>query len=82
MWPTNAQRRLGEGGLLLLPVPRKCFEQFSEDCLYSNVWTPQPARSRRLPVMVWFHGGGNQLLSASAIFLGNLAPQFNGRVLA
>jgi len=30
----------------------------SEDCLTLNVWTPKPATSARLPVMVWFHGGG------------------------
>jgi para-nitrobenzyl esterase len=29
-----------------------------EDCLYLNVWAPQPAPSKA-PVMVWFHGGGN-----------------------
>jgi para-nitrobenzyl esterase len=30
----------------------------SEDCLTLNVWTPSLASSARLPVMVWFHGGG------------------------
>ena len=30
----------------------------SEDCLTLNVWTPRLASSARLPVMVWFHGGG------------------------
>jgi para-nitrobenzyl esterase len=32
----------------------------SEDCLYLNVWTPNwPARSAKMPVMVWVEGGGN-----------------------
>ena len=30
----------------------------SEDCLTLNIWTPNSASSARLPVMVWFHGGG------------------------
>ena len=30
----------------------------SEDCLTLNVWTPRATPSARLPVMVWFHGGG------------------------
>jgi para-nitrobenzyl esterase len=30
----------------------------SEDCLYLNVVTPAKHRHKKLPVMVWFHGGG------------------------
>ena len=30
----------------------------NEDCLTLNVWAPEGARSQRLPVMVWIHGGG------------------------
>ena len=39
----------------------------SEDCLYLNIWAPAwkpdqvPSGSKRLPVMVWIHGGGNSL---------------------
>ena len=30
----------------------------SEDCLYLNVWTPAHAEGRKLPVLVYFYGGG------------------------
>lgn len=31
----------------------------SEDCLYLNVWTPAISEGERLPVLVYFYGGGN-----------------------
>jgi para-nitrobenzyl esterase len=31
----------------------------NEDCLYLNVWSPDPAPVEALPVMVWIHGGSN-----------------------
>jgi para-nitrobenzyl esterase len=33
-------------------------ETMGEDCLVLNVWTPALERARKLPVMVWLHGGG------------------------
>jgi para-nitrobenzyl esterase len=33
-------------------------ERMGEDCLVVNVWTPTLGRGRKLPVMVWLHGGG------------------------
>lgn len=30
----------------------------SEDCLYLNVWTPSASSASRLPVLVYFYGGG------------------------
>lgn len=48
----------------------------SEDCLYLNVWTPTDIPSgQKLPVMVWFHGGGFTSGTAAK-------PEFNGETLA
>ena len=33
--------------------------EFSEDCLYLNIWAPKKARGK-LPVAVWYHGGAFQ----------------------
>lgn len=33
-------------------------EEFSEDCLYLNVWSPAKSSKDRLPVLVWIYGGG------------------------
>ncbi len=50
-------------------------ERQSEDCLYLNVYRPTHADSGRLPVMVWFYGGGFVQGSASL-------PSFDGDALA
>ncbi|RXN38116.1 liver carboxylesterase 2-like protein [Labeo rohita] len=40
--------------------------EVSEDCLYLNIYTPvKPGEEAKLPVMVWIHGGGLVLGSAS-----------------
>ncbi len=34
------------------------FPKKSEDCLYLNVWTPANRENKKLPVLVYFYGGG------------------------
>lgn len=37
----------------------------SEDCLYLNIWKPVETRLDKLPVLVWIHGGGFTIGTAS-----------------
>ncbi len=39
----------------------------SEDCLFLNIWTPGLGAARKRPVMVWLHGGGFSMGSASSL---------------
>ena len=47
----------------------------SEDCLYLNVWTPAKSGGQKLPVMVYFFGGGFQAGDGSE-------PRYDGESLA
>lgn len=38
----------------------------SEDCLYLDIWAPDPRPGERLPVYVYYHGGANTGSSGSA----------------
>jgi para-nitrobenzyl esterase len=47
----------------------------SEDCLYLNVWTPGGANQDRLPVLVYFYGGGLRAGDGSE-------PRYDGESMA
>src|SRR5262245_45115346 len=47
----------------------------SEDCLYLNVWAPVEPVEERLPVLVYFYGGGNIAGDGSE-------PRYDGACLA
>jgi len=56
-------------------------ERWDEDCLWLNVWTPDPSPDARLPVMVWIHGGGFEMGSGSSPLYDGSAFARNGVVL-
>ena len=47
----------------------------SEDCLYLNVWTPAKSGTARLPVLVYFYGGGYLAGDGSE-------PRYDGETMA
>ena len=47
----------------------------SEDCLYLNIWTPAKRADEKLPVLVWYYGGGFQWGYTAEM-------EFNGEALA
>jgi para-nitrobenzyl esterase len=54
-WYADVARNFGSG-----PADTARPNGVSEDCLYLNVWTPNPVGNEKLPVMIWFHGGSNK----------------------
>ena len=53
------ERRPSEGGDDIIGREFYCLDwPRDEDCLYLNVWTPAKSADEKLPVGVYFHGGG------------------------
>ncbi len=71
--PWQGVRKCTEYGPACLQPPMSrftgmTFKGTSEDCLYLNVWAPVASKDELLPVMVWIHGGGFTIDSASNRF--------------
>lgn len=57
----NGSRSATQFGAACPQLPASWFPHvdWKEDCLYLNVWTPNLSAKALLPVLVYFHGGGN-----------------------
>jgi para-nitrobenzyl esterase len=52
----------------------------SEDCLFLNVWTPEPRANAKLPVMFWIYGGGfNEGSGQVAVYDGTAGEEGRSR---
>jgi para-nitrobenzyl esterase len=76
-WAGVRQAKAFGAHCMQLPLFRVEFRsrQMSEDCLFLNVWTPARAAGGKLPVLVYFSGGG---------FAGgdSSEPRYDGAALA
>ena len=63
-----------------VPPPFGVTEATSEDCLFLNVWTPQPREGKR-PVLVWIHGGAFLIGSGSQTLYDGAALARRGMVV-
>ena len=50
-------------------------KEMSEDCLYLNIWTPAKSMTEKLPVLIYFNGGGLMAGSGSE-------PRYAGQSMA
>ncbi len=62
-------------------VTTGAFASGEEDCLFLNVWSPDPAPREPLPVMVWVHGGAFIVGSGSGALYDGAALARSQRVV-
>ena len=57
----NGVRKATEFSGACPQLPARWFPTIAwgENCLYLNVWTPDPSAGKKFPVLVFFHGGSN-----------------------
>ena len=67
-WPNNCVQKE-----LLIDFYQN--KNFTEDCLFLNVWSPNVNTAQKLPVLVWIHGG-------SFYYGGSSFDFYNGETLA
>ncbi|MGC1521890.1 MAG: carboxylesterase family protein [Steroidobacteraceae bacterium] len=83
-WPgvLEATRFPSQCSQLGPPLPTMPEEPTSEDCLYLNLWTPAKHTNAKLPVMVFFYGGGFLRGSASTpLYASGGLPKAAGVIL-